>query len=51
MLIPVTVDDGTGVVSVHVKKNEALNENLSTLGSQLQNDSSFMVFVFLKTTL
>ena len=45
MYLSFIVDDGTGVVSVHVKKNEALNENLSTLGSQLQNDSSFMVLV------
>jgi len=37
------VDDGTGVISCHIKKNEANSENIDNLRTAIQNDSSIML--------
>lgn len=40
------VDDGTGIISCHVKKNTADVEKIEQLRLTLQNDSSIMVIFY-----
>jgi len=37
------VDDGTGVISCHMKRDESKAEKIDKLKSSAHNDSSFMV--------